>query len=62
MRQTRYWYEEAKNRVASMGLGYWGSLVENAERMAKSGYNLDETIGLVSRALAILKAAVPAGA
>ena len=51
------WYDEAKSRTASMG--YWASLVANAEK-AKDGKDLDTVIALVSRALDILKAAVPA--
>ena len=51
---------EAKSRTASMG--YWGSLVDNAEKTAREGKNLDTVIALVSRALDILKAAMPAGA
>ena len=54
------WYDEAKAR--SSRLDYWSSLVENAEQTARDGKNLETVIGLVSRALAILKTAVPASA
>ena len=50
---------EAKSRIASMS--YWASLVDNAEKTAKDGKNIDTVIALVSRALDILKSAVPAG-
>ena len=46
--------QEAKSRK------YWSEIVLNAEQTAKSGHNLEATISLVDRALAILKAAVPA--
>lgn len=45
---------EAKSRK------YWSEIVSNAEQTAKNGYNLEATISLVDRALAILKGAVPA--
>ena len=44
---------EAKSRK------YWGSVVDNAEKTAKDGKNLETVIGLVSHALDILKAAAP---
>ncbi|MBQ7220681.1 MAG: hypothetical protein IJS28_06865 [Synergistaceae bacterium] len=58
--KVQSWYDEAKARLSIQG--YWASLIENAEQTAKSGYNLEATIGLVSRALAIMKAALPASA
>ena len=60
IRKVQDWYGEAKSRTATMG--YWGSLVNNAEKTAKDGKNLETVIGLVSHALDILKAAAPAGA
>lgn len=58
IQQVQNWYDAAKSRTSSMG--YWASLVDNAEKTAKDGKNLDIVIALVSRALNILKAAVPA--
>ena len=58
IRKVQDWYDEAKSRTATMG--YWGSLVDNAEKAARDGKNLETVIGLVSHALDILKAAVPA--
>ena len=52
--------KEAKKRAAS--LNYWSSLLDNAEQTARDGQNLETVIGLVTRALGILKAAVPANA
>ena len=60
IQQVQGWYDEAKSRTANMS--YWASLVDNAEKTAKDGKNLDTVIAVVSRALDILKAAVPAGA
>ena len=54
------WYDAAKSIAA--GMGYWASLVDNAEKTARDGKNLETVIGLVSHALDILKAAAPAGA
>ena len=51
---------EAKTRTQK--LGYWGSVVDNAEKTALEGKNLEVIIALMTRALGILKAAVPAGA
>ena len=45
---------EAKSRQ------YWSEIVSKAEQTAKNGYNLEATINLVDRALAILKGAVTA--
>ena len=58
IREVQGWYDEAKSRTATMG--YWGSLVDNAEKTARDGKNLETVIGLVSHALDILKAAAPA--
>ena len=58
--EVQNWYDEAKSRAASTG--YWGSLIDNAERTARSGQDLSTLIALLTRALGILKAAVPAGA
>ena len=44
---------EAKSRK------YWSEIVLNAEQTAKSGSNLEATVVVVSRALAILKSALP---
>ena len=60
IQQLQSWYNEAKSRTASMG--YWSSLVDNAEQTARDGKNLDVVIALMNRELDILKAAVPAGA
>ena len=59
VQKIQYRINEAKSRTASMG--YWGSLVDNAEQTASDGKNLDIVIALMNRALDILKAAVPAG-
>ena len=58
--QVQAWYDEAKARTQK--LGYWGSIVDNAEKTALEGKNLEVIIALMTRALGILKAAVPAGA
>ena len=41
-------------------MNYWNALINNAERTAKSGYNIDTVIALLSKALGILKAATSA--
>ena len=38
-------------------INYWNAIINKAERTARSGYNIDNTIALVSKALGILKAA-----
>ena len=38
---------------------YWKKIIHNAEIAAKDGRNLEDTIILVSKALDILKAAMP---
>ncbi len=58
IQRVQSWYDEAKNRTEK--LGYWESVVDNAEQTAKDGKNLDIVIALMTRALGILKAAVPA--
>ena len=60
IQEVRSWYNESKTRAASMS--YWSSLIDNAEQTARDGQNLDAVIELVTRALGILKAAVPANA
>ena len=57
--QVQTWYDEAKARTQK--LGYWGSVVDNAEKTALEGKNLEVIIALMTRALGILKAAVPTG-
>ena len=47
---------EAKSRT------YWAALLSHAEDTAHNSKNLEPIIAQVSKALAILKAAVPAGA
>ena len=54
------WYDEAKARTQK--LGYWGNVVDNAEKTVQEGKNLEVIIALMTRALGILKAAVPASA
>ena len=44
---------EAKARTAK--LGYWGSVVDNAEKTVEAGENSEIIISLVSKALAILQ-------
>lgn len=48
--------------AAKSRMGYWGSVVDNAEKTARDGKNLEAVISLVTRALDILKAAELAGA
>ena len=50
--------KEAKKRAASMN--YWSSLLDNAEQTARDGNNLEAVIGLLTRALGILKDAANA--
>lgn len=54
--------EEAKTRTLNTlpNSAYWESVVDNAEQTAKEGKNLETIIALMTRALGILKAAVPA--
>lgn len=49
---------EAKARTQK--LGYWENVVDNAEKTAQEGKNLEVIIALMTRALGILKAAVQA--
>ena len=56
IRDTQYWYNEAKSR------SYWNALIQNAERTAKNGNNIQDVIQTVKKALNILTAAVPASA
>ena len=50
---------EIQNSVPSMA--YWGSLVDNAERTAENGKNLQVIISLVKTALEILETAINSG-
>ena len=56
--EVKAWHNEAKAQAQK--LGYWESVVDNAEQTAKEGKNLETIIALMTRALGILKAAVPA--
>ncbi|MBQ7214762.1 MAG: helix-turn-helix transcriptional regulator [Synergistaceae bacterium] len=47
---------EIQNSIPSMA--YWGSLVDNAEKTAENGRNLEVIIGLVKTALNILETAI----
>ena len=58
IQEVQYWYDEAKKRAISSR--YWSSLIENAEQTARDGQNIETVIGLLTRAIGILKAAVPA--
>ena len=60
IQEVRSWYNESKTRAASMS--YWSSLIDNAEQTARNGQNIETVIGLLTRAIGILKAAVPANA
>ena len=51
--EVQAWYDEAKSRK------YWDDIVANAELTAKNGYSIKTTVVLVSRALDILKSALP---
>ena len=55
IQRVRTWYNEAKRRTQEAS--YWNSLINNAEHTAQSGYNLDNVIAIVTKALGILKAA-----
>ena len=57
-RKIRRRINEAKARTQK--LGYWGNVVDNAEKTAQEGKNLEVIIALMTRALGILKAAVQA--
>lgn len=52
--------DEATRRKQSAT--YWDTLISHAEDTAQSGYNLEPTLELLNRAVAILKKAVPATA
>ena len=58
--EVQAWYDEAKTRTAK--LGYWGSVVDNAEKTVEAGENSEIIISLVSKALGILQAAGHASA
>ncbi|MBR1438678.1 MAG: hypothetical protein IJ587_09100 [Synergistaceae bacterium] len=60
IQRVQSWYDEAKTRTQK--LGYWKSVVDNAEKTAQEGKNLEVIIALMTRALGILKAAVPTSA
>lgn len=50
--EVQEWYDEAKARK------YWNTLIENAERTARNGKNIESVIKLMDKALVILKSAV----
>lgn len=52
------WYDEAKVRTHKRDS--WKSIDGNTAKTAKEGKNLEVTVALMSRALSILKAAIPA--
>ena len=56
VQRVQAWYNEAKAK------SYWNSLIDNAKQTAQTGRNLENVIELMNKALAILKAAVSAGA
>ena len=56
IQHVQAWYNEAKAR------NYWNSLINNAKQTAQTGRNFENVIELMNKALAILKAAVSAGA
>lgn len=58
--QVQAWCNEAKTQTQK--LGYWGNVIDNAEKTAQEGMNHEVIIALLTRALGILKADVPAGA
>ena len=60
IREVQAWREEALSRT--QGMEYWDDIIENAEKTAKNGWQVDRAISLLDKARAILKAAVPAGA
>lgn len=55
--------EEAKTRTRENPptSSYWQEGTYNAQETARTGYNLNEAIVQVSKALSILQAAVPTG-
>ena len=53
--EVQGWYNEAKSRI------YWNSLIDNAEKTAQSGHNLENVISLMNKAISILKADAPSG-
>ena len=60
IRKVQLRIDEAKARAKENN--YWNSVLEHAERTAKSGYNLDSVINTLGRAIGILQSAVQAGA
>ena len=57
---VKAWYDEATRRRQSAT--YWDALITHAEDTAQSGYNLEQTLVLLNRAIAIIKNAIPATA
>lgn len=55
--QRRINEAKARKELEEAGFSYWGSLVDNAEKTAENGKNLDLIISLVNTALEILKSA-----
>lgn len=53
-------HDEATRRRQSAT--YWDALITHAEDTAQSGYNLEQTLSLLNRAIAIIKNALPATA
>lgn len=60
--QRRIEEAKARTRENPPSSSYWQEVADNAQEAARTGYNLKEAIAQVSKALGILKAAVPAGA
>ena len=56
--ETQAWYDEAKNRIKEAR--YWDSLAQNAEITVQRGYNIENALASINKALGILKAATTA--
>ena len=57
---VKAWYDEATHR--RQDATYWDALISHAEDTAQLGYNLEQTLALLNKAIAIIKNAVPASA
>ena len=58
VKRVRAWSKEAKNRTQEAR--YWDSLAQNAEITVQRGYNIENALASINKALGILKAATTA--
>ena len=58
VKRVRAWGKEAKNRTQEAR--YWDSLAQNAEITVQRGYNIENALASINKALGILKAATTA--